>query len=124
MNDIELAKRLGRFSLALGTAELLAGRQIAGALCIGSPWLVRICGAREVATGPFWNRVAGDGLDLAGLGVALAGTPATAGPLPGSPSPWSAPPCSTSPAPLPLTRRHGRATAVNTRLRSARPKAA
>lgn len=82
MNDIELAKGLGLFSLALGTVELVAGRQIAGALGIGSPWLVRICGAREIAAGlgviaapdragPVWSRVAGDGLDLAVLGVAL-----------------------------------------------------
>lgn len=83
MNDIDLAKGLGLFSMALGTLELVAGRQLSGALGIGSPWLVRAFGAREIVAGlgvlsapdragPVWGRVGGDAMDLAVLGVALS----------------------------------------------------
>ena len=82
MNDVQLAKGLGLFSLVLGTVELAAGRRISRALGIGSPWLVRFCGAREVVAGlgvltkpdlagPVWSRVAGDAMDLSVLAMAL-----------------------------------------------------
>jgi hypothetical protein len=80
-----LAVALGWFSCALGIAELLAPRQVAG--LIGAPRTERIekairaYGARELASGIailsdpaesrwLWSRVGGDALDLASLGAA------------------------------------------------------
>jgi hypothetical protein len=80
-----LALALGWFSVALGTAELVAPRQLAR--LIGVPAhdrnanLLRTFGAREVASGIgiltrrdkakwLWSRVGGDALDLAALGAA------------------------------------------------------
>ncbi len=83
MNDIQTARLLGLFSLGLGAAELLFGRQMNRRLGLGqSPGLVRAFGAREVASGtailafpdmaaPVWIRVAGDVLDIAVLLGAL-----------------------------------------------------
>ena len=82
MNDLQLAKGLGLFSLALGAFELAAGRRISRALGVATPGLVRAFGAREVVAGigvlaypdnaaPVWARVAGDALDLAVLATAL-----------------------------------------------------
>lgn len=81
MNDVQAAKALGWFSIGLGTVQLAApiwlGRQIG----VGAhPGAMRVCGAREVATGVgilaypeqasgLWARVAGDVLDLAALGA-------------------------------------------------------
>ena len=83
MNDIETAKALGWFSLALGGVEMLLGRGLRRML--GLPWspdLVRAFGAREIAVGiialanpaaplPLWLRVGGDALDLLVLASAL-----------------------------------------------------
>lgn len=81
--DFALARGLGWFSLALGAAELLAGRQLARAMGMDEyANLIRAYGAREVATGigvltradptPWiWGRVGGDALDLATLAVGL-----------------------------------------------------
>lgn len=78
---------LGLFSIALGAAELFASRRIAGALdADGHEGLIKGFGAREVAAGAnllmqpavssgVWNRVAGDAMDLAALGVAAKGSP-------------------------------------------------
>lgn len=82
MNDIQLARFLGWFSLGLGVFELAAGRRIAAALGVGNAALVRGFGAREVAAGlmvlgqpdsagPVWNRVAGDAMDAAVLAAGL-----------------------------------------------------
>lgn len=82
MNDIQLSKLLGWFSLGLGAVELLASRRIAAALGVGSPVLVQAFGAREVAAGlmvlnkpdtamPVWGRVAGDAMDAAVLASGL-----------------------------------------------------
>ena len=77
-----LARALGWFSVALGSAEVLAPAQMAR--LIGAPGddrtttLVRAMGAREIAhglailsrpgsAGPVWSRVAGDAVDLAFL---------------------------------------------------------
>ena len=89
MNDIQVAKALGWFSLALGVTEVVAGGTLARVLGLGRrrAGLLRAFGAREVAAGAMilanpnssagvWSRVAGDALDLAVLGTAL---------LPGNP---------------------------------------
>jgi hypothetical protein len=72
-----MAKGLGYFSLALGATELLAARSVCKAAGLeGQETLIRLYGAREVATGiailaandatPWiWGRVAGDALDIA-----------------------------------------------------------
>ncbi|MBV9750313.1 MAG: hypothetical protein JO157_16030 [Acetobacteraceae bacterium] len=83
MNDIQLAKFLGYFSLVLGVVELVASRPLIRLLGLPrSAALVRAFGAREIAAGvgvltypdnpaPLWARVGGDALDLAVLGSAL-----------------------------------------------------
>ena len=83
MNDIQLAKFLGYFSIGLGAVELIAPKRLIRLLGLfRSPVLVRSFGAREVAAGvavltypdsavPLWARVGGDALDLATLGWAL-----------------------------------------------------
>jgi hypothetical protein len=73
-----LARRLGWFSIGLGTMEVLAPRRITRALGMrGSEGLVRAYGFRELFSGVMslsvdknagmWSRVAGDGLDAATL---------------------------------------------------------
>lgn len=91
MNDIQLSKFLGWFSLGLGTLELLASRRIAATLGVAGPRLVRAFGAREIAAGfmvlnkpdtamPVWGRVAGDAMDAAVLVTGLrAGNPQRGG---------------------------------------------
>lgn len=71
------ALALGVFSLVLGATQLLAPRRLGRAVGVGEhPVLMRVLGAREIATGalvlarpdqpaPLWLRVAGDVLDLA-----------------------------------------------------------
>jgi hypothetical protein len=78
------AQSLGWFSIGLGITELLMPRLVARALGMqGGEGVVRSYGLREIATGigiltakdptPWvWGRVAGDALDLASLGGALA----------------------------------------------------
>ena len=80
-----LAQALGWFSIALGAAELFAGRPLARSLGMEEDiGVVRAYGLREIATGigiltardpaPWvWGRVAGDALDLATLGMGLRG---------------------------------------------------
>lgn len=82
-----LAIALGWFSIALGVAELLAPRKVAG--LIGAPPnegaknTIRAYGAREIASGVailsepreskwLWSRVGGDAIDLASLGAAAS----------------------------------------------------
>src|SRR3954467_8032553 len=73
-----LGKALGWFSFGLGIAELMAPKQITRALGMeGKEALVRAYGAREIGAGilclsidkplGLWNRVAGDGIDIATL---------------------------------------------------------
>lgn len=78
---------LGLFSIALGLTELFAARRVTGALkAEGSEGLVKAFGARELAAGAalvaapavstgVWARVAGDALDLVGVGAALRRSP-------------------------------------------------
>lgn len=78
---------LGVFSIALGAAELFASRRIARALkAEGGEGVIKAFGAREVVAGVgllqspahatrVWNRVAGDGMDLAALTVAARNAP-------------------------------------------------
>jgi len=87
MNFKALSLGLGLFSLALGAAELFAGKRIARALeAEGHEGLIRGFGAREVLAGVnllaapaasvnVWNRVAGDAMDLGALGLAARAHP-------------------------------------------------
>ena len=80
-----LARGLGWFSVALGVAELLAPRTLDRAIGAGvHPSITRLCGLRELVAGVglltqpdprpwLWSRVAGDAIDLALLGSAMAG---------------------------------------------------
>ena len=83
----ELALGLAWFSIALGAAELFAPRQIARLIGVrptdNTDTILRGYGAREIANGLailaqpdqsqwLWARVAGDALDLATLGAAMA----------------------------------------------------
>jgi hypothetical protein len=82
MHPNTLARALGWFSIALGAAELAAPRRLARASGMDEDrsLMVRACGAREVFNGvallrsmdpePYlWLRVAGDAMDLAGVGM-------------------------------------------------------
>jgi hypothetical protein len=74
-----LACGLGIFSIAIGVAELVAPRWIAGVAGARiSPNMIRAFGVREIATGVgllmaskrgpwLWGRVAGDALDVASV---------------------------------------------------------
>jgi hypothetical protein len=80
-----VSKGLAWFSLGLGIAELVAGRQIGKTLgAENRTGVIRGFGAREIVAGlgilqapahstRVWNRVAGDALDLAALGGLLRG---------------------------------------------------
>lgn len=79
-----LASGLGWFSIGLGLVEVLAPRRLADFLGIARrDSLLRIMGAREIATGIgilmqprpagwVWGRVAGDAVDLSLLGAAAS----------------------------------------------------
>jgi uncharacterized membrane protein len=88
-NDTQerLANGLGWFSIGLGLAEVLAPRKMAELIGIANGdrtnTILRAYGLREIAAGVgilmqprpagwLWGRVAGDALDLASLGKALA----------------------------------------------------
>ena len=88
MNYKGLSLGLGVFSIALGAAELFASRRIARALKVENKGegVIKAFGAREIAAGVgllqspahstrVWNRVAGDGMDLAALAAAARGAP-------------------------------------------------
>lgn len=85
VNEEQLARGLGWFSLGLGLAELLAPRGVAKVAGLrGNMGLIRLFGLREIASGiaiftqgkrpagALWSRVVGDALDLACLGAAFA----------------------------------------------------
>lgn len=83
MDEKQMAKSLGWFSIGLGLAEVAAPRKVADMVGLdGRHGIVQLFGLREIATGigilmqpgnPNWlqARVAGDALDLALLGSAL-----------------------------------------------------
>jgi hypothetical protein len=89
MDPKRISFGLGIFSIALGIAEIAATRRIARAL--GSDHsagrtTLRAFGAREMLAGAgllaapahstlVWNRVAGDAMDLAALGLAARSAP-------------------------------------------------
>lgn len=87
MDYKKLSLGLGVFSLALGAAELFASNRIAKELdAQGHEGLIKGFGAREVAAGVgilnapahsvgIWNRVIGDVMDLAALGLAARNAP-------------------------------------------------
>jgi uncharacterized membrane protein len=84
MNEQQMAKTLGWFSIGLGLAEIFATKQVGKAAGLSNhSKILRIFGAREIAAGlsilanedrgpGMWSRVAGDALDLAGLGAAMS----------------------------------------------------
>jgi uncharacterized membrane protein len=85
VDEEQLARGLGWFSIGLGLAELLAPRGIGKISGVkGNTALIRLLGLREIAHGvaifsqgkrpteALWARVVGDGLDLACLGAAFA----------------------------------------------------
>jgi hypothetical protein len=78
-----LARGLGWFSIGLGLAEFLAPQAMARLTGVPHPRLLQLYGLREIAAGIgifsnprpagwLWARVAGDALDLATLGAAMA----------------------------------------------------
>lgn len=83
IDEDQLARALGWFSVALGVAEVVAPRQLGRALGVEpNANLVRAVGLREIASGVgiltgrqragwLWSRVAGDAMDLALLGAAI-----------------------------------------------------
>ena len=81
MNEMQVARGLGWFSIGLGLTEVVAGRELGRTLGMENHGgLFRVFGLREIATGVailameqpragVWARVAGDALDLAALGT-------------------------------------------------------
>ena len=78
-----LARGLGWFSIGLGLMEIFAPQVVAKWTGVHHPGLLRAFGMREVASGVgilssdrpsgwMWSRVAGDAIDLAAIGEALA----------------------------------------------------
>src|SRR5206468_7534581 len=86
MDYKKLGLGLGFFSVGLGLLEVAAPGRVARWLGVDSKTaktVIALFGARELLAGAallrgpavstnVWNRVAGDGMDLAALGVALA----------------------------------------------------
>jgi len=87
VKDQQLSNFLGWFSIGLGLAQIVAPRGVARMIGIeedgGSAAVMRACGLREITAGVgiltqpqtdawLWARVAGDVLDLALLGKAMA----------------------------------------------------
>jgi hypothetical protein len=98
MNSRKLGLGLGLFSIGLGLLELAAPRRVARWMGVDGSTArttIRLFGARELLAGAallrgpavstnVWNRVIGDGIDLAALGLAFARSdrrPAVAGAL-------------------------------------------
>lgn len=91
LDQQQLTRGLGWFSIGLGLAELLAPRPLGRAIGVGEhPTLMRLCGVREIASGVgllskrapgswAWSRVAGDAMDLALLNVAARSEGANTG---------------------------------------------
>ncbi|NJR78248.1 hypothetical protein [Sphingomonas corticis] len=87
MDYKKLSLGLGIFSIALGAVELLAPRRLTRVLdADGHEGLVRAFGARELLAGAnllmapahatnVWNRAAGDVMDIAAAGAAVANSP-------------------------------------------------
>lgn len=92
MNYKGLSFGLGIFSIALGAVEIIANRRIARALDQDDATTrntLKTFGVREIAAGAnllaapahstnMWNRVAGDALDMAALGLAARRAPRNA----------------------------------------------
>jgi hypothetical protein len=85
MDDEQLARALGWFSIGLGVAEVVAPRALSKLIGVkeDNETLLRVLGLREIASGIgiltqrrpagwLWARVVGDAIDLACLGAALA----------------------------------------------------
>jgi uncharacterized membrane protein len=86
VNEVQLARGLGWFSIGLGLAEVLTPRGVArvAGLRGRNEGLIRLFGLREIASGvailatggksaaSVWSRVVGDALDIACLGASFA----------------------------------------------------
>lgn len=84
MNEQQLARGLGWFSIGLGLAELIAPQQVSRAIGVRNHHnTLRLLGAREIGNGiailsqkkpteSLWSRVAGDAMDLGLLASALS----------------------------------------------------
>ncbi|MFL6229357.1 MAG: SRPBCC family protein [Pyrinomonadaceae bacterium] len=95
INEVQLARGLGWFSIGLGLAEVLTPRGLARVAGMRgeNTGLIRLFGLREIASGVWilagggksaaavWSRVAGDALDLACLGASFASPGTNAGRL-------------------------------------------
>lgn len=93
MNYKGLSFGLGIFSIALGAVEIIANRRIARAFDQDDATTrntLKAFGVREIAAGAnllaapahstnMWNRVAGDAIDMAALGLAARRAPKSAG---------------------------------------------
>src|SRR5687767_7725927 len=83
MNEYQLARTLGVFSIGLGLAELFAPRQVARLIGVDEEngKTLQLLGLREIASGVgimqgkpayfLWSRVAGDIMDLGLLSTTL-----------------------------------------------------
>src|SRR5690606_17196669 len=84
MDESQVSRGLGWFSIGLGAAQVLAPRRLGDAIGLAEEHhhLLPLMGLREIATGVgllgsddgagwLWSRVAGDAIDLAALGAAL-----------------------------------------------------
>ena len=83
MNEYQLARNLGAFSIGLGLAEILFPRQLARLIGVSEEHdkTLQLLGLREIASGLgimqgkpahfLWSRVAGDVMDLGLLSAAL-----------------------------------------------------
>ncbi|MBX3451323.1 MAG: hypothetical protein KF777_17275 [Planctomycetaceae bacterium] len=80
---VQLARKLGWFSIGLGLAEVFCTNDVARVTGIRNRQLLTLYGLREIATGVgllmsqrpapwLWARVVGDGLDMAALGTVLS----------------------------------------------------
>ena len=89
MNEEQVARGLGWFSLGLGLVEMLVPRPLAKFLGTPNTGLMRVCGAREFVAGVgilalnkptapwLWARVGGNALDIAALVMTYRNSAAT-----------------------------------------------
>lgn len=89
MNEENVARSLGWFSIGIGLVEMIAPRPLAEFIGASHPNLIRVSGLRDVVTGVgilvlnkpkapwLWARVGGDALDIMALAVTYQKNPTT-----------------------------------------------